>query len=98
MSKPETIIEVLDGGRKKVYWKQAIDNLYPSKMGRAPGHTSLHDPINILPKFVSDILSDKNTIIKKANKRTVYESGDIKLITKGKIIVTVTRVNKKLGD
>jgi hypothetical protein len=76
-----------------LYTRHAVENLYPSKMGRAPGHTSNHDHLNLPPKYINDILSNKNTRFKEVTKngvnRRLFQSGDIEIVTEGNIVVTV---------
>jgi hypothetical protein len=67
-------------------------------MGRAPGHTSNHDHLNLPPKYINDILSNKNTPFKEVTKdgvsRKLVQSGDIEIVTEGNIVVTVMRVKR----
>jgi len=62
-------------------------------MGRAPGHTSNHDHLNLPPKLVNDVLNQKGAqLIKGA--REVHIAGDFKIVTEGNIVVTVMRVKR----
>ena len=61
-------------------------------MGRAAGHTSMHDHINLAPKYVNDILSDRNVVRTYSDKfpnRIQHDLGDIRIITEDNIVITV---------
>ena len=83
-----------------LYTRHAVENLYPSKMGRAAGHTSNHDHLTLPPKYVNDILSNKNTPFKEVTKdgvsRKIYDTNDIRIITEGKVVITIykNKINK----
>lgn len=83
-----------------MYTRHAIENLYPSKMGRAPGHTSNHDHLNLPPKFVNNII-DKNNIKTQCTyssyhtNRVQHDSGNLRIITEDNIVVTVMRVKNE---
>ena len=83
-----------------LYTRHAVENLYPSKMGRAPGHTSNHDHLNLPPKFVNDIISNKNSKFAEVKKdgatRRIYDANDIRIITEGKVVITIykNKINK----
>ena len=69
-------------------------------MGRAPGHTSNHDHLNLPPKFVNDIISNKNSKFAEVKKdgatRRIYDANDIRIITEGKVVITIykNKINK----
>ena len=69
-------------------------------MGRAPGHTSNHDHLNLPPKFVNDIISSKNSKYAEVKKdgvtRRIYDTNDIRIITEGNVVITIykNKINK----
>jgi hypothetical protein len=82
------------------YTRHAVENMYPSGMGKMAGHTSNHPPVNISPKLVNEIL-DKNNIYthrtysKYHKTRAQHDLGDIRVITEENVVVTIMR--KKRG-
>jgi hypothetical protein len=80
-----------------LYTRHALENLYPSKMGRTPGHTSSHDPIGVSPNLINDVLNDKTikviNVQKEGVDRAIHKAGDIEIVTEGKVIITIRRVD-----
>lgn len=77
------------------YTQHAVDRMQPSGLGAPAGTVGAGR--NISPNIVEDVISQgtPTTIIENGVTRTLYTSGNVKIITEdgGKTIVSILRVS-----
>ena len=78
-----------------LYTRHALENTYPSSLGRVVGHTSNHPPVGIPPSFIKMIIESPETKVSEkcvdGIARKLYETESLRVVTENDIVVTIVK-------